>query len=103
MRDFRDHPAHGRGVFEGLAAADLVETEADKRRALVARAANGAPDLLDGDRLLGVSHGSGPPVSGVGAGFRLGAGATRLERGHLEITASRNRAGRIFARERIEG
>lgn len=35
MRDFRDHPAHGRRIFEGLAAADLIETEADQCAALV--------------------------------------------------------------------
>src|SRR6202140_3245204 len=56
MLNLRDHAANFRGVLELGDPADLVELEADQRRALRVVAANCAAGLLDLDRLCGLGH-----------------------------------------------
>src|SRR5690242_20393097 len=51
MRDFGDHAAHGRSVVDRRAPTDAVETKAEQRLTLRARAADRTADLLDRDFL----------------------------------------------------
>ena len=44
-------PRTDRRIFQRAAAVHLVEAQADQRRALFGRTADGAADLLDGNRL----------------------------------------------------
>src|SRR6476620_11635175 len=48
MLDLFDHPANRRGIGEGRGPVELVELEADQRRALTAIAADRRTDLLNG-------------------------------------------------------
>src|SRR5947199_9447139 len=51
-----DHAAHRRRVLQLGNPADLVEFQADQRRALRMVAADRAAGLLDRDRLCGLGH-----------------------------------------------
>jgi hypothetical protein len=51
-----DHAANRRGILQLGDATDLVELEADQRRALRVMAADRAAGLLDLDRLCGLGH-----------------------------------------------
>src|SRR5690554_6490207 len=62
VRKLGDHATHFRGVLEGRLPADLVEAQSDQRCALVLLAADRAPDLLDGDGLIG--HWCSPEAGG---------------------------------------
>ena len=55
VRDFRDHAANRRGIFQLALAGDLVQAEADQRRALRSFAALRALHLLHAECFLG-SH-----------------------------------------------
>src|SRR3569623_1434427 len=56
MLDLADHAANLRRVLKLGNPADLVELEADQRRALRVVAADRAAGLLDLDRLCGLGH-----------------------------------------------
>ena len=71
-----DHAANGRRVLQGRAAVELVEAEADQRRALAGFAADRAADLLDGDGLVELLP-SLPPS-------RVSAGAIRVTAAGLQ-------------------
>src|SRR5690606_29431530 len=47
-----DHAAHGGRVFQRRAPVHLVQAQADERLALHGRAADGAADLFDNQRLV---------------------------------------------------
>src|SRR5690606_13356583 len=102
MLDAGDHAAHGRGVLERAAAMQLVETEADQRRALLGRAADRATDLLDRDglscRLLG--HGLCSRRLFFG---RDGSAAARLQGRILDTALGSHVLGMELALQRIEG
>src|ERR1700737_4288931 len=56
MLNLRDHAANFRRILQLGDPADLVELEADQRRALRVVAADRAAGLLDLDRLCGLGH-----------------------------------------------
>src|SRR6266702_3509607 len=56
MLNLGDHAANLRGILQLGRPADLVELEADQRRALRMMAADCAADLFDLDRLCGLGH-----------------------------------------------
>src|ERR1700760_2523922 len=56
MLNLGDHAANRRGVLQLADATDLVELQADQRRALRHVAADRAAGLLDLDRLCGLGH-----------------------------------------------
>jgi hypothetical protein len=93
-----DHAANRRRVLQLGDAADLVELEADQRRALRVMAADRAAGLLDLDRLCGLGHrlelrkarsrvSANPPPLGVAAD------AARLQRDTLMLRRAATERG----------
>src|SRR5580692_3258191 len=61
MRHFRDHAAHGGGVFKRGPPADPVQTKSDKRRALDRGAPDWTLDLFHDDPGHGICRLVLPP------------------------------------------
>src|SRR3569623_301876 len=97
MLHLADHAVRRRVIRQFAHAPDLVQTEADQRLALIEVLAQRARDLLDLDGLC-FGH------ELLRGRFRLAAFATtRLQRGHLDVAARRDRTRRVLVLERIEG
>src|SRR5450631_2925393 len=96
-----DHAANSRGVLQFGDAADLVELEADQRRTLRVVAADCAAGLLDLDHLCGLGHRrNSEALNGAcwlfSNHFSVAADAARLQGGHLDVAARRDRTRRIL-------
>src|SRR4030088_31133 len=97
MLNLCDHAANCRGVLQLGDPADLVELEADQRRALRVVAADRAAGLLDLDHLCGLGHrrklrnARETRVLLFCHHFGVAADAARLQRRHLDVAARRHR------------
>src|ERR1700751_3918384 len=92
MVNLGDHAANFRGIRQFGSAADLVELEADQRRALRVMAADCAAGLLDLDRLCGLGHDFTPIETLVRRCLGVAADAARLQGGNLDVAARCDRA-----------
>src|SRR6201985_1656785 len=109
MLNLGDHAANRRGILQLGNPADLVELEADQRLALRVLAADRAAGLLDLDHLCGLGHRhysekrETAPVVLFSNQLGVATDTARLQRGHLDVAARRNRARRILMLQRVEG
>src|SRR5712675_1519968 len=108
MLNLGDHAANCRGVLQLGDPADLVELEADQRRTLRVVAADRAAGLLDLDHLCGLGHRHYSVTREsacclFGHRFGVAADAARLQGGHLDVAARRDRTRRILMLQRVEG